>query len=520
MIPLFSSQQVRGADQFAIESLSIPGIVLMENAALSIFESIISSKEEFKNRIIGIVCGKGNNGGDGFALARHFLINNFDVRIICVGSDKELMGDAQTNFNIAKNLIGEYSSSKMVFYKSKRNLSVLDDCSVIVDAMLGTGSNGELKEPYKSIVEFLNKLNAFKVAVDLPTGLDLENSSGSTVFNADLTVTLAEYKTGLFYGKGYANAGKIAKGSIGIGESYFEKLQTNDYLIEPEDAFYGLPEKSISAHKYSAGKVLVIAGSGQYPGAACFTANAVLKSGAGSCFLAFPKSIKSVAQKKLESSVLLAYEDEKKEFIQEKNLAELKSKINWADVVAVGPGLGREESTQKFVIDFLKSAKNKKVVIDADALYSLNNQMYTQIDLSGKVLTPHHKEFADILGIKIDELENNLLMLGKKFATSTRSYLILKGAPTIVFNPMGEAFINSSGNPGMAKFGTGDVLTGIIAGFLAQSQDIEQAIVSAVYLHSLTADLLADKKTQYGFTSQDIIKEFPNAIRFITKSFV
>lgn len=520
MIPLFSSQQVRGADQFAIESLAIPGIVLMENAARSIFDSIITCEQEIEKKVVGIVCGKGNNGGDGFALARHFLINDFDVRIISLADEKDLKDAALANFIVAKSLLKDYPSSKLSFYKSKKSLSILNECGIIADALLGTGSRGELSEPYKSIVDYLNGLNAFKVAVDLPTGLDLETSAGETVFNADLTVTLAEHKTGLFYGKGYVHSGKIVKGSIGIGEKYFEKLQTNDYLIEPEDAYLGLPEKSIDVQKYSAGKVLVIAGSGKYPGAACFTANSVLRSGAGSCFLAFPKSIKGVAQKKLESSVLFPYEDEKKEFIQEKNLVELKSKIKWADVVAIGPGLGREESTQKFVIEFLKSNKDKKIVIDADALYALSNQNYKKVNLENKVLTPHHKEFADMVGVSVNELEKNILKLGKDFATFTGSFLVLKGAPTIIFNSMGEAFINSSGNPGMAKFGTGDVLTGIIAGFLAQSREMEQAVISAVYLHSLTADLLVDKKTKYGIVPNDLMREIPNAIRFITKSFV
>ena len=520
MIPLFSSQQVRGADQYAVDTLGIPSIVLMENAARSIFDEIMNCGFDFANKQVGIVCGKGNNGGDGFALARHFLINDFDVQIISIGSEKDLKGDALTNFSITRRMLKNYPSSQMRFYKSAKSLASLNDCGIIVDAILGTGSHGELADPYKSIIEYLNKLDAFKVAVDLPTGLDIEISTGETIFNADLTVTLAEHKTGLFYGKGYVHSGKIAKGLIGIGEDYFEKLETNDYLIEPEDAYLGLPEKSLAAHKYSAGKVLVIAGSGKYPGAACFTANSVLRSGAGACFLAFPKSIKSVAQKKLEASVLIPYSDERKEYLQEQNLRELTEKIKWADVIAIGPGLGREESTQKFVIEFLKSSKNKKVVIDADALYPLGNKEYRKVDLTNKILTPHHKEFAEMIGIPVDELENNLLQFGKRFAVETVSYLVLKGAPTIIFNPMGEAFINSSGNPGMAQFGTGDVLTGIIGAFIAQSKEIEQALISAVYLHSLTADLLLNKKTIYGFTSQDIIKEFPGAIKFITKSFI
>ncbi|MEW6702352.1 MAG: NAD(P)H-hydrate dehydratase [Bacteroidota bacterium] len=521
MIPLYTSQQVREADSFAINTLGIPRIVLMENAARSLYTEIIQNAANLlDNKNVGIVCGKGNNGGDGFALARYFIINGYNVKVISLGAEEELKGDALTNFRITKNLIAEYLSSKIFIYDSAKDLSLFDDCSLIVDAMLGTGSRGDLAEPYKSIVERLNQLNAYKVAVDLPTGLDLENASGDVVFNADLTITLSEFKTGLFYGKGYVNCGAVVKGTIGIGSEYYNKLTIADYLIEPEDAYYGLPAKSLDQHKYSAGKVFVIAGSGKLPGASFLTANAVLRSGAGSSVLAFPKSIKTLAQQMLDSATVHLYEDEGKELLSETNLKELEEKINWANVIAIGPGLGREEATKNAVVEILRIHKTKKIVIDADGIYALGKEEYKKLNLKGKVLTPHHNEFVNMIGISLEELEKNLLTYGKNFATVNGCYLILKGAPTIIFNPSGETFINTSGNPGLAKFGSGDVLTGIIAGLLAQSDEVEDALISAVYIHSLAADLLLEEKTEYGYTSEDLIEEIPHAIKFILKSFV
>ena len=521
MIPLYTSQQVREADSFAINTLGIPSIVLMENAARSIYaEIILNTSGSLDNKNVGIVCGKGNNGGDGFALARHFIINDYSVKIISLGAEEELKGDALTNFRITKNLIAEYPSSKISVYESTKDLSLFDDCSLIVDAMLGTGSRGDLAEPYKEIVEKLNQLNGYKVAVDLPTGLDLENAGGEIIFSADLTVTLSEFKTGLFYRKGYVNCGTISKGTIGIGNEYYDKLIITDYLIEPEDAYYGLPAKTLDQHKYSAGKVFVIAGSGKLPGASFLTANAVLRSGAGSSVLAFPKSIKSLAQQMLDSATVQAYEDEAKEYLSDVNLKELEEKNNWANVIALGPGIGREEVTKNAVVEILKTHKAKKMVIDADAIHAIGGEEYKKLNLKGKVLTPHHKEFADMLRIGLDDLENNLLKYGKNFSIENGCYLVLKGAPTIIFNPAGEAFINTAGNPGLAKFGSGDVLTGMIAGFLAQSDEIEEALISAVYIHSLAADLLLEEKTEYGYTSEDLIEEIPNAIKFILKSFV
>ncbi|MDP3582534.1 MAG: NAD(P)H-hydrate dehydratase, partial [Ignavibacteria bacterium] len=164
--------------------------------------------------------------------------------------------------------------------------------------------------------------------------------------------------------------------------------------------------------------------------------------------------------------------------------------------------------------------KDKLMVVDADAIYALSGGNYYKLNLSNKILTPHHKEFADLLGISLEELEKDLAAFGRKFAEENNCRLVLKGAPTLIFTPKGEMLINSTGNPGMAKFGTGDVLTGIIAGFIAQSKEIESALISAVYLHSLSADLLLDKKTEYSFTAKDILENLPDAIKFIRKSII
>ncbi len=521
MIPLFSALQVRDADNYAVNQLGIPSILLMENASRSICQILIENlPADLKNNNIGIVCGKGNNGGDGFAVARHLLINNFNLFVTSLGSEEELKGDALANFRILKNILVHYPASKLTVYESLKDLANFDNCSIIVDAMLGTGSRGELVDPYKSIVERINKLDSFKVAIDLPTGLDLNNSDGDIIFDPDLTITLAELKSGLFYGKGYVKSGNIIKGSIGIGDEYFSNITPDSYLIEPEDSFLGIPVKELDQHKYSSGKVLVIAGSGSMPGAALLTANSVFKVGAGACYLAFPKSIKAVAQAKLDVGIVHPYEDEGKEFLSKKNIGELSSKIDWADIIVLGPGLGREEETKIAVLEILKNNKNKNIVIDADALFSIADGEYKKVNLKGKIVTPHHQEFARLIGVELAFLEKNILGLAKEFSLETGAYLVLKGAPTIIFNPHGEVFINSAGNPGLAKFGSGDVLSGVIAGFLSQTSEIEEALISAVYIHSLAADMLLEKKTEYGFTALDLIEELPYAIKLILKSYV
>ncbi len=521
MIPLFTAAQIRAADNYAIEKLGIPGIVLMENASLSIFHSILEYIPDLNfNDTVGIVAGKGNNGGDGFALARQFVNAGIPVHVISMGREKELKGDALTNYRIFKKLIAANNYSSLTTFSTVRDLNKLSSCLIIVDAILGTGSKGELRDPYTSIINKLNSFDSIRVAIDIPTGLDLDTGHTELCFDADLTISLAELKRGLFYNKGYAYCGEVVKGSIGLGEEYFDSLEVDEYLIEPEDAFDGLPVKQIDAHKYSAGKVLTIAGSGGLPGAAFFTANSVLKAGSGASVLAFPKTLKQLAQQKLDGATVITYDDQSNEILADENVGELSDKNNWADVIAIGPGLGRDVSTQKAVLSILANHKNKKFVIDADALFALRKNKYKKVDLQNKILTPHHKEFADMLGIEISDLEKNILEIGRKFAVNTQSYLVLKGAPTMIFNPVGEVFINTSGNEGMAKFGTGDVLTGIIAAMLSQSDDIESALITSVYLHGLSADLLLEKLTEFGITASDIMNNFPAAIKFLRNSIV
>ncbi|MDR3627299.1 MAG: NAD(P)H-hydrate dehydratase, partial [Ignavibacteriaceae bacterium] len=291
-----------------------------------------------------------------------------------------------------------------------------------------------------------------------------------------------------------------------------------EYLIEPEDVLENLPKKKKDINKYSSGKVLTIAGSGAFPGAALLASSAELKTGTGASILCFPKSLRKLIFKKTSELVVVSYNDEGKEFLTKENIKEFDKKIEWADVVAIGPGLGREQETQEAVLNIIKSRKAKRMVIDADAVFALNNNRYKKLNLKGYVLTPHQGEFADLIGITVQELKKDILLYGKKFVSDTGSFLVLKGAPTIIFTPGGDALINTTGNAGMAKFGTGDVLTGAIAGLLSQIKDVENAAIAAVYIHSLAADLLLQDFTEFGYTAGDIINKLPAAIKFLRKS--
>jgi ADP-dependent NAD(P)H-hydrate dehydratase / NAD(P)H-hydrate epimerase len=517
MIPLYSTKQIRDLDSFAINTLGVPDIVLMENAAREIFNNIKIYTEDFSNKKFGIVCGKGNNGGDGMAVARHLVNAGYNVRIIWIGNLDELSENCRTNFSILQKMLKDNANLQMLKFKKVSDLNKISDCNIYIDAMLGSGIRGELKEPYSSCVKKLNSFIGYKIAIDVPTGLNSDTGFTSNSFNADLTITLGEFKTGLFIGDGSVVSGEIEKGSIGISDSYYQKYDNSEFLIEPEDALNGLPKKKKNLNKYSAGKVLTIAGSGKLPGAAVLTSKAVLAIGAGASILSFPKSVRTLIQKKLGEVIVESYEDEGTEYLSTKMLSSLIERIKWADVIAIGPGLGREKETQEAVRKIVN--QNKKMVIDADALFALKNH-YKKINLKNKILTPHLGEFSILIDKETDEVKKDLIGFGRKFVEDTGSFLVLKGSPTIIFNPEGEALINTVGNPSLAKFGTGDVLTGFIAGLLSQQTDIEKAVVTAVYLHSLTADILLKKKTEYSILAGDLISHLPASIKFLRKSIV
>jgi len=520
MIPLYSTKQIRDVDGYAIKKIGIPDLLLMENAAREIFQKINERIEHFKSPKIGFVCGKGNNGGDGFAVARHFSNAGYEVVLIYLGNEKEMSEDCRFNFLTLKKLSSLNKKIILKRYTSTSSLNSLKGCKIICDALLGSGTQGALREPYLSIINYLNKLKSLKVAIDIPTGLNADTGYSEVSYNSDLTITLGELKKGLFFGDGYFYSGEVEKGGIGIPDSFYDKFAPTEFLIEPEDALLGIPVKAKNIHKYSAGKVLTIAGSGSLPGAAVLTATSVLKIGAGASILAFPKSVRELVHKKLGEVVVKTFEDSGKEYFSENNLDELGERIKWADVVAIGPGLGRNKETQRAVISFLKKYKNKQIVIDADAVFALGNGRYKKLNLKNCVFTPHHAEFSNLIGISNSELKKDILKYGREFVKRTNAYLILKGAPTIIFTPDGDALINTTGNPSLAKFGTGDVLTGFLAGLLSQLGNKEKAIVTAVYIHSLAADLLAAKRTKLDILASDIQNYIPQTIKFLENSIV
>ncbi|HSL90105.1 MAG TPA: NAD(P)H-hydrate epimerase, partial [Ignavibacteriaceae bacterium] len=413
MIPLYTTSNIREIDNYAINSLGVPGVVLMENAAIGIIDAMDEKLDLHSNTIkIGIVCGKGNNGGDGYAVARHLSNLGHKIKVITFGSEKDMSDDCKINYNILNNLASSRQHISIKKYKSFKDLKFLSDSNIIVDAILGTGVTGDLKSPLSDTIKYLNSLPAIRLAIDIPTGLNADTGQGEDVFNSDFTVTLGDYKRGLFIVDGSKFSGEIIRKEIGIGSDFLQKFSVQDYLIEPEDIYKLLPVKGKSINKYTAGKVFIIAGSGKYPGAADLTSQSALRSGAGAVILAFPESPRKMIQRKLAEIVFETY-DSDFDGLTTNAVKNFKDKINWADVLAVGPGIDRNPDTMDAVLQLLKTRKNKPLVLDADGLYALKNGAFKNFNLSNVILTPHLGEFSNLIDLPIHKVKEDLLSYGK-----------------------------------------------------------------------------------------------------------
>jgi len=514
MIPLFTNKQVREVDRVAIEQLNFSSLLLMENAASNIL-SIIYEKG-FLNKIpttVGILCGKGNNGGDGFALARKIAFDGHKVIVLHLSEPADFSTDAKINYELLLSSKAIYKNISIKQITKASELTLLRSCSLIFDALLGSGSQGALNGLVKEVVEKANTFSCKKIAVDIPTGLDADSGYGETIFHSDLTISLGELKRGLFFGEGYTASGIVNKGAIGLGDKFYERQIPQEFLVEKKDIQDFLPLKRKTINKYSAGKVLLLTGSKGYGGAAALTSNAAFKSGAGAVILAIPQSLQKIILQKRPETVIQFYGDQKTNYLSAECYPPLKEKIRWADAIAIGSGIGREEETMEFVRLFLRNHSNKKVVIDADALFALRNGAYKNYKLANAVFTPHLGEFSSLIGIEKSTVEKDLLYYGKEFVKETKSTLVLKAPRTITFSPDAKAFINPTGNEGLAKFGSGDVLTGMLTAFLAQIKNIQHAALSAVYLHGLAADQLKQVKTSYGFTASNVANQLPFTLK-------
>lgn len=509
-----TAEQMRNIDRRAIREWGIPGTVLMENAAAG----IVSEMERFSNGLdgmrVGIICGKGNNGGDGLALARRLRIRGVPVRVALLAPFTALEGEAKVNLAILRK-----TDIDILPNASRQGLTdIIQWSDVLVDALLGTGLGSPLKGAFAQTVEMINSSGKPVVAIDMPTGIN--SDTGAVMGNAikaDLTVTMGLLKRGLVLYPGALHAGKVNIADLGIPPEIIEQENIRVNLLGPSYSWGIIRPRTPDSHKGNYGHLLAIAGSTGKAGAAVMVAKAGLRSGTGLVSVATPNSLVPIIQQQAFEAMCIPSAESIDGTLgigAENELLRVSRKMS---ALAIGPGLSTHPETVQVVRNLVKRLAIP-AVIDADGLNALADSVSILKELSvPMVLTPHPGEMARLAGMSVPEIQNDRIGVASNFASTYKVTLLLKGAATVIANPNGDIFINSTGNAGMATGGTGDALTGIIGALLAQGYTATQAACLGAYLHGLAGDLAAAEKGEVGMIAGDLIEKIPDAIRKAVK---
>lgn len=506
----------RRADEFTIQTLGLPGIVLMENAGRITAEVVREILDERGGITVYVLAGKGNNGGDGFVIARYLLEWGVNVHTFQLAADEEYSGDAAKNLTILSQLTDSVYHTRDVDALDVLTTQLLA-ADVIVDALLGTGIQGAPRSPFDEFINWINNYNAPTVSVDIPSGVDANTGQlpGMAVA-AEATVTMGYLKTGLLFSPGREFTGEITIADIGIPGSALDLVENVYSIPEQDDIHYRLPQRSADVYKHRVGKVFTLCGAPGFTGAATLVSEGALVAGAGLIMAGVPKSLNNILETKLTEVITVPLEESAKQTFSSSSLPALQEHFEWSDVLAIGPGMTRESDVQKFIGKVLTSY-GKVAVVDADAAtyFSGDHLQYLKECPADIILTPHWGEFGKISGYNTEDLNENRLEIAEKFARQHNVTLVLKGAPTIIAAPTGEVFINPTGNAGMATGGSGDVLTGVIAGLVAQKLKPKDAAVVGCYLHGLAGDFAREELTEMGLTAGALLDFLPDAMEYI-----
>ncbi len=493
---LVTASQMTELEQIAIQSYGIDGLLLMENAARSFCDVLESEWGNLKNKSIAVFCGKGNNGGDGFAISRHLINRGALVTVVMDFDPTDLKPDARKNFDIISCMAIPVVTLPEIGKKQ---------FDIVVDALLGTGFHGAATGKLATMIDAVNACGAKVAAVDIPSGADCSDGAvGGPCVRADLTVTFALPKPGHFLYPAKEFCGKVVTTDISIPKKVVEAFPVATYTLDSSLAA-SLPVRSENAHKGSFGKVLVFAGSAGMSGAAIMTTTAVLKTGAGMVTAAVPEALCELFASQFPEAMTLALP-------AENTAAFILEKLSTQNVFLAGCGLGLSEETQN-TLRLLALGCEKPMVIDADGINALSGHIHLIKNKTvPTVLTPHPLEFSRISGLSVDYIQQNRLKTARDFASEFGVILVLKGADTVVAHPAGNAYISPQSNSGLAKAGSGDVLAGIIAALIAQGATPGDGANLGVHLHSRAGMIARQKLGAYSMTASDVLAALPEAI--------
>jgi NAD(P)H-hydrate epimerase len=504
VIPVLSREQVRAFDRACSEDCQVPSVVLMENAgrgAVDAIERCWPSRPLASARVV-VVAGLGNNGGDGFVVARHLLTRRAAVEVFLTGSATQLQGDARAHFNAMCGLgIAHHElSSDLTPLRA-----ALHGATFVVDAVFGTGLSRPVEGAHAAILEALQHAKRPIVALDIPSGLDADTGAAlGLALEVDLTVTFAAHKLGLLTPNGARVAGKVVLADIGVPASLAERVGHTAGLLERPDVARLLSPRATSTHKNRAGHVVVFAGSPGHVGAAVMCAHGALRAGAGLVTIAtWPEAADTLDGRVVE--VMTAR-------LSRESLAEsVDDVLARAKVVVIGPGFGKDEASRT-VVRYILSRWEGPSVVDADALAMFGDEAEVFASSKGAaVLTPHPGELGTLLGTSAKEVEGDRFAALASCVERARSVTVLKGAHTLIGAPDERPVINASGNSALATAGSGDVLGGTIAA-LACSLDPFEAAFAGVHLHGLAAEAWSERHGDRGLLAREIADEYPRVI--------
>lgn len=510
---LVTAGEMGAIDRKAIEDYGIPGVVLMENAGLRVVEVITGLLNDPNDKKVVVVAGKGNNGGDGFVVARHLHNRGSEVQVFLAAEPEQIKGDALVNLNIWQRM-----GQKVYLLTKNNNISLLRlalmNADLVVDALYGTGFRGAVREHMATIIEVINGCGKTVVAVDIPSGLEADTGRvyGPCIC-ATHTITFALPKLGLVLPDAREYVGQLHVVDISIPGAVTAGAKSKRFYITDRLVRDWWPRRSGAAHKGKFGRVLVIAGSRGMSGAAVLAAQAAARSGAGLVTLGVPVGIHDIAEAKLTEVMTFPLPETERGTLSRSALDEIQKRAQSADILVLGPGLGVNNDTAVLVKELLLIT-NTPCVLDADGL----NVMVGKTELfklvkAPLVLTPHPGEMARLTGNSTRQIQNARLEAATEKAADWQCVLVLKGAGTVVAGPDSTLFINGTGNPGMATGGTGDVLAGLIGGLIAQGMTPLHAAAAGTYLHGLAGDAAAAERSMAGLLASDLLEQLPRVMK-------
>ena len=525
MEPVLTAEEMREADRYTIEEFGIHGRTLMETAGR---DAALIIERRFRTAgglRVAVYCGKGNNGGDGFVLARYLHQRGAAVRVFALGggaSEAEMSDDAAANFRLLRKLAAQHETGALPI-EPLSDGAELPGADVHVDALLGTGITKELRDPLRSLVRRLNEQPGAKVAIDIPTGLHADTGTVlGAAFRADLTITMGARKAGLVLNRGPEHAGEVIVVDIGIPpRNLAEPLHSGSrgcaWLSSDAAIRDALPHRPSDAHKYSVGFALTVAGAAGMTGAPVMASTAAARAGAGYVSCACDERIQHILGIKMTEVTTIALPSGDRGIEPDGAMEALGGRLEKVSAALIGCGLGTAELTARFIRRFLEEVE-VPLVIDADAINALaaDPELLPRRAGGRWILTPHMGEFNRLAGESLRRLDidpSDRIALAQHFATEWNCILLLKGMPSVVAAPDGRAWVPATGNTGLATAGTGDVLAGVCVGLLAQGLAPEQAAVAALHLCGAAADRYAARRDSRSLQAMDLLDELPFVLK-------